>query len=200
MLFHYEFSQSCVSFTEHLNSIICFPAAEKWSGGSSHGGRWPHGPVAKMYHSVVSWIIEQQNCNFRDQCSVSTLFPFQSEQLIIHICCAFRLQCKSLLTLKVFSKENRSLDRNQKHVMLMMLLHCFFFFFFTLIHCSFVNKYQNTLILCNIESTEALSLELFLFVLFLFVNAQTQYAQYFQSADLFYILLELASNHSKLAK
>lgn len=137
MLFHYEFSQSCVSFTEHLNSIICFPAAEKWSGGSSHGGRWPHGPVAKMYHSVVSWIIEQQNCNFRDQCSMSTLFPFQSEQLIIHICCAFRLQCNSLLTFKVFSNENRSLDRNQKHVMLMMLLHCLGFFG-TLIHCSFV--------------------------------------------------------------
>lgn len=67
-------------------------------------GHWPHGPLAKMYHSVVSWIIEQQKCNFRDQCSMPTLFPFQSERLIIHICCAFRLLSDSLLGLKLFSK------------------------------------------------------------------------------------------------
>lgn len=90
-------------------SIILFSAAEKWRRGSSLKEVWQHGLVAKMYHSVASWIIEQQNCNFRDQCSMSTLFHFQREQLIIHICCGFRLPSDSLLSLKVFSKHWRKL-------------------------------------------------------------------------------------------
>lgn len=97
-----------VSFTSHSHSVILFSTAEKWRRRGTFLKRgWPHGLMAKMYHSVASWIIEQQNCNFRDQCSMSTLLPFQREQLIINICCGFRLPSDSLLSLKVLSKHCR---------------------------------------------------------------------------------------------
>lgn len=62
------------SFTSYSQSIMIPSFREvKWvqlsQKASDHMG-----PLAKMYHSVVSWIIEQQNCNFRDQCSMPILF------------------------------------------------------------------------------------------------------------------------------
>lgn len=106
MLYHCKFSlMSAIHRTLTLNYMIL--SSREVKGRQLLQKLADHMPLAKMYHSVASWIIEQQNCNFRDQCPVSTLFPFQSEQLIIHICCTFRLLPDSLLNLKAFSKDCR---------------------------------------------------------------------------------------------
>lgn len=77
-------------------------------------GRWPRGPPAKTYQSAVSWIIAHQKCNFRDQCLLPTLSAFQSERLIIHICCAFsyRLTHCCWVFKKSFSEDRGSMKTN----------------------------------------------------------------------------------------
>lgn len=86
-------------------------------GAALTEGFWPQGPLDKMYHSVVSWIIEQQNCNFRDQCSMPILFPGSKWAAdYTHLLC-FQITVWLIVWFKIISKdwkinENRTLDKN----------------------------------------------------------------------------------------
>lgn len=74
-------------------------------GAALTEGFWPQGPLDKMYHSVVSWIIEQQNCNFRDQCSMPILFPGSKWAAdYTHLLC-FQITVWLIVWFKIISKD-----------------------------------------------------------------------------------------------
>lgn len=76
-------------FCQHF--ITWFPSAEDRRAGSAHRGPLTtraSGQDVSFCGITDNWTT---NCNFRDQCSMSTLFSFLSEHLITHICWGFQI-------------------------------------------------------------------------------------------------------------